>query len=228
MNGFLKWFFAFMSEMLKGYAEIVSGFGRGIKQIFDIKNYIEIFKEYSTDFGALGWILSILSLIIVIAIYVLIIVMIFLLIRKYIRFRHSLVSNEDLLEEIALLQRRVMKMAKEKDEIMAMKVAQMGGGTGTMTLPGASSVEGEEGAAGAPAPVAVGTIEDGVVQTTDYRFSKLIEVDTLYKTYTPPEYDNEVDLAGICDRFRNFACSRMHLFYEPKTIRLFIAGMAST
>ena len=48
MNGFLKWFFAFMSEMLKGYAEIVSGVGRGIKQIFDIKNYIEIFKEYST------------------------------------------------------------------------------------------------------------------------------------------------------------------------------------
>jgi hypothetical protein len=50
---------------------------------------------------------------------------------KYIRFRHSIVSNEDLLEEIAALQRQVMKMAKEKDEIMAMKVAQMGLPTGT-------------------------------------------------------------------------------------------------
>ena len=229
MNGFLKWFFAFMSEMLKGYAEIVRGIGRGVKQIFDIKNYIEIFKEYSTDFGALGWILSILAIIIVIAIYVLIAVMIFMFIRKYIRFRHSIVSNEDLLEEIALLQRRVMKMAKEKDEIMAMKVAQMGGGTGTMTLPSGQTVfAGGEGEEGAAAPVAVGTVEDGVVQTTDYRFSKLIEVDTFYKSYTPPEYDNEVDLAGICDRFRNFACSRMHLYYEPKTIRLFLAGMAST
>ena len=168
MNGFLKWFFAFMSEMLKGYAEIVRGFGNGIKQIFNIKNYIEIFKEYSTDFGALGWILSILAIIIVVAIYVLIAVMIFLFIRKYIRFRHSLVSNEDLLEEIALLQRRVMKMAKEKDEIMAMKVAQMGGG-GTMTLPAGSAAfaAGGEGEEGAPAPVAVGTVEDGVVQTTD-------------------------------------------------------------
>ena len=38
MNGFLKWFFAFMSEMLKGYAEIVRGIGSGIKQIFNIKN----------------------------------------------------------------------------------------------------------------------------------------------------------------------------------------------
>ncbi len=228
MNGFLKWFFAFMSEMLKGYAEIVNGAVRGIKQIFDIKNYIEIFKEYSTDFGALGWILSILSIIIIIAIYVLIAVMIFMFIRKYIRFRHSLVSNEDLLEEIALLQRRVMKMAKEKDEIMAMKVAQMGGGTGTMTLPGAQTgADGEEGTEAAAA-VAVGTVEDGVVQTVDYRFSKLIEVDNFYKSYTPPEYDNDIDLSGICDRFRNFACSRMHLFYELKTIRLFVAGMAST
>ena len=228
MNGFLKWFFAFMSEMLKGYAEIVNGAVRGIKQIFDIKNYIEIFKEYSTDFGALGWILSILSIIIIIAIYVLIAVMIFMFIRKYIRFRHSIVSNEDLLEEIALLQRRVMKMAKEKDEIMAMKVAQMGGGTGTMTLPGAQTgADGEEGTEAAAA-VAVGTVEDGVVQTVDYRFSKLIEVDNFYKSYTPPEYDNDIDLSGICDRFRNFACSRMHLFYELKTIRLFVAGMAST
>ena len=45
MNGFLKWFFAFMSEMLKGYASIIRGFGSGLKQIFNIKNDINIFKE---------------------------------------------------------------------------------------------------------------------------------------------------------------------------------------
>jgi len=218
-----------MSEMLKGYAEIVKGIGRGFRQIFDIKNYITIFKTYSTDFSAVSWILAVLSIIIVVAIYVLILAIIILAIRKYLRFRHSIVSNEDLLEEISLLQRQVLKMTKEKDEIMAMKVAQMGlpAGSGALSLAdGQTAFEGGEG--GGEAAASAGTVEDGVVQTTDFRFSKLIEVDTFYKTYTPPEYDNEISLEGIVDRFRNFACSRMHLYYEPKTIRLFLAGMAST
>ena len=224
MNEFLKWFFEFISEMLKGYSEIVRGIGNGIKQIFNIKNYINIFKQHSENYGALSWVLSILAIIIVAAVYVLLLMMIILGIRKYIRFRHSIVSNEDLLEEISELQRKVMKMTKEKDEIMAMKVSQMGlpAGSGALSLADGSMAADGEGEA-APA-----VVESGVVQTTEQRFSKLIEVDAFYKEYTPPEYDNDIDLAGICENFRNFACSRMHLYYDPKTIRLFLAGMAST
>ena len=36
MNGFLKWFFAFISEMLKGFAMIFKGLWEGIKHIFNI------------------------------------------------------------------------------------------------------------------------------------------------------------------------------------------------
>lgn len=187
MNGFLKWFFVFMSSML-------------------------------ADFGALGWILSVLAIIVVVAIFVLIIFMIVLAVRKYIRFRHSIVSNEDLIEEISDLQRQVVKMTKEKDEIMAMKVAQLGVYDNTALAEGETKLaEGE-----------VQTIVDGVVQTADCRFSKLIEVDNFYKTYEPPAYNNDITLSGICEADRNFACSRMHLYYDIKTIRLFIAGMAST
>ena len=227
MSAFLKWFFAFISEILKGFGMIFGGLFDGVVQIFNIKNYVDIFKSYSVEFGAVGWILAILSILIVVAIFALLFFLIFLGIRKYIRFRHSIVSNEDLLEEISVLQARVMKMAKEKDEIMAMKVAQIGMPAGrSMALAGADGMAmtsaGEEGEEGqAPA-------EDGVFVTTDHRFSKLFEVDSFYKTYTPPEYDNEVTLEEFCDRFRNFACSRMHLYYEPKIVRLFVAGMAST
>ena len=231
MTGFLKWFFVFISEMLKGFATIFSGLWHGIKQIFNIKNYIEIFKTHSTDFGAVGWILAILAIILVIAVYVLIAMMIILAARKYIRFRHSIVSNEDLLEEIADLQRQVLKMTKEKDEIMAMKVSQMGIPTsGALSLADGSGLApagGAEGESGAPV-VEGEVLEDGVIQTADRRFSRLMEVDSFYRSYTPPEYNNEITLEGLCDTYRNFACSRMHLFYEPKTIRLFIAGMAST
>ena len=225
MNGFLKWFFAFMSSLLGGYAMIFSGIGNGVIKIFNIKNYIDIFKEYSRDFSAGSWILAILAILLVIAIHALLIFLIILLIRKYIRFRHSIVSNEDLLEEIAVLQRNVIKMTKEKDEIMAMKVAQIGGGMPAgngMSFAGMdldnADAENIQQAAG----------DDGVLITSERRFSKLFEVDMFYKTYTPPEYDNDLTLSDICDRFRLFACSRMHLFYEVKTIRLFMAGMAST
>ncbi|MBQ7186266.1 MAG: hypothetical protein IJR91_01400 [Ruminococcus sp.] len=226
MNEFLKWFFAFISEMLKGFGMIFSGIGKGFAQIFNIKNYIDIFKTYSANFGALGWILAILAIILVVAVFVLLAFIIVLVIRKYVRFRHSIVSNEDLLEEIADLQRQVLKMTKEKDEIMAMKVAQMGlpaGATGLSLAGGAASYQGEEGG-----EEAAQVVEDGVVQTADKRFSRLLEVDSFYKNYTPPEYNNDITLEQICEMYRNFACSKMHLYYDIKTIRLFIAGMAST
>ncbi len=226
MNGFLKFFFEFISEMLKGYSEIWRGLRDGFKQVFNIPNYIDIVKAHTSSMGALGWILTVISIVVVVLIYLLILAIIFLAIRKYIRFRHSIVSNEDLLEEIAELQRQVMKMAKEKDEIMAMKVSQMGlPSSGTLSYAGGNMLQGEAGETGEASPAAV---EDGVVQTMDYRFSKLIEVDNFYKTYTPPEYNNTITLPELCDAYRNFACSRMHLYYEQKTIRLFIAGMAST
>lgn len=123
MNGFLKWFFVFISEMLGGFGKIFLGIWHGIKQIFNIKAYVRIFKDYSPEFSAVSWIMAVLAIIIVTAVFVLLIMMIVLAVRKYIRFRHSIVSNEDLLEEMAELQRSVVKLNKEKDEIMAMKVS---------------------------------------------------------------------------------------------------------
>lgn len=170
MNGFLKWFFAFISEMLGGFALIFKGLWHGIKQIFNVKEYVNIFKSYSTEFGALSWVLAVIAIIIVAAIFALLIFMIVLAVRKYLRFRHSIVSNEDLIEEIADLQRKVVKMAKEKDDIMAMKVAQMG-------LPnkaGQALSLGEDGITAADERTelplnAEAVTSDGVIQTTASR-----------------------------------------------------------
>ena len=118
--------------------------------------------------------------------------LIIMAIRKYVRFRHSIVSNEDLLEEISVLQKRVMKMSKEKDEIMAMKVAQMGGGGMAPSINmmdtdfESEDAENIQQAAG----------EEGVFITQTRRFSKLFEVDMFYKEYTPPAYNDEISLEG--------------------------------
>ena len=231
MNDFLKWFFAFITMILQGFGEIFLGIGRGFKAIFDIPSFVKLFRSYSGSFGVVEWILSILAVIIVAAVYVLIVILIVLAVRKYLRFRHSIVSNEDLLEEIALLQRRVMKLMKEKDEIVALKVSQMGLKPGAaLSMASGSDIvaSGEDGGEEGVGAAAAGEIRDGVVQTTERRFSKLAEVDAFYLNYQPPEYENDITLNDLVERYRNFACSRMHLYYEHKTIRLFIAGMAST
>ena len=231
MNDFLKWFFVFISEILKGFGMIFKGLWEGLKQIFNISEYAKIFKDYSGDFNALEWVFDVLSLIIVAAIFALIIFLIVMLIRKYVRFRHSIVGDEDVIEELGVLQRQVIKLTKEKDEIMAMKVAQIGVPAGAAALPSggyglSQSAEYSQGEVPAESeqPAAV----NGVIQTSDVRFSKLIEVDNYYKNYIAPDYDNSITLAAICENYRNFACSRMHLYYDIRTVRLFIAGMAST
>ena len=49
MGNFFEWFFVFISEILKGFASIFKGFWEGIKQIFNIKNYIDIIKYGEDD-----------------------------------------------------------------------------------------------------------------------------------------------------------------------------------
>ena len=63
----------------------------------------------------------------------------------------------------------------------------------------------------------------------DYsRFYKCTQVDLEIENYVAPEFDNEITLPEICDRFRNFACSQLGLYYEPKLIRLFLSAFATT
>ncbi len=69
---------------------------------------------------------------------------------------------------------------------------------------------------------------ENVLGEDESRFYKLTQVDKAYENYTPPAYDNEITLPEICERFRNFACSKMHLYYDIKIIRLFLASFAST
>ena len=58
------------------------------------------------------------------------------------------------------------------------------------------------------------------------RFYRLSHIDQRMRGRQEPAYDATVPLAEVCARFRFFAASRLHLYYDPKVIRLFIAGLA--
>lgn len=225
MDEFLSWFYAFMSTMLTdGVWKIISNLFKGIVQIFNFPAYFEQLGRYSEHFSPLEWIFAILSFALVYSIWFIILFLLVLVGRKYIRFRRSIVSNDDLLEELSNLHRDVLRLTREKEKILSLKVGAAG-----ITLEDINAALSE-----AAAETQTETEEKGPAETapdiaaTGNRFFRLSAVDQKYEEYSPPEYDRTMDLRALCDDFRNFCCSRLRLYYEIKIIRLMFAGLAST
>ena len=213
MDGFLSWFFAFMTTMLGGIWQILSNLFLGLVRIFNLATYFDLFSQYQSDFGVMGWILAVMSFILTFAVWGALIFMAILGVRKYFRFRKTLVGNEDLLEEIADLHHDVIKLTEEKERIMALKIANTG-----LSLDELRAIFDEEEE----------KEEEVELLDENHRFFRLAAVDEKYELYTPPTYVSGMSLEEICDDLRNYACYKAHLFYEKKTIRLMFAGLAST
>lgn len=221
-DNFRNWFLMFMRQMLGGVWQIFSNIFLGIGQIFNFPAY---FRQLSgQDFGW-AWILVILVILLAILIWGGLVFLIILGIRKYIRFRRTLVGKEDLLEEIADLHRDVIRLTAEREKIMDIKVTQAG--LSYDELQHAFSPEQADEVASATGNAADGEGKEAETASSK-RFSRLSLVDEKYAYYEPPLYNTDMNLAELCDDIRNFACYNSKLFYEIKTIRLMIAGLAST
>ena len=212
MDTFVKFVTEFLSTFFGALWSIFTGIFNGFIGMFNVMKYVEIFKKYCGEFDTLAWILAIVTVVLLVAALVGLGFVVYLLIRKYIRVRTSMVSQEELLNEVGRLNNQVIKLSIEKDKILAMKVSQIGLQPGDEAI---LDIDGEKR-------------EEKPLQEGESRFFKLTQVDQQMANYVAPEYDNEITLSEICDRFRNFACSRMGLFYEIRIIRLFVAALAST
>lgn len=221
MSAFLDWFYAFFTMVVEGIWKIVSGIIGGILQIFNLPNYIKQVQLYKGGFGFIGWFLFALSILLFLGILTIIIYLIYLGIRKYVRYRKSALTSNDLLEEVADLHKSVLKLTKEKERILALKIGQT-----TISVDDLNDIFTEEELAegeGADAGKKVETATEMPV-----RFIRLDAVDKKYDYYLAPDYRKDYTLQELCSDFRNFCCSRMGLFYEEKVIRLMFAGLAST
>ena len=141
-----------------------------------------------------------------------IIFLIYLLFRKYFKFRKKAIKQDELMEEIATLNGKIAKLVKEKENILAMKVSQLG------LKPGENSTE----------EVSDSEEKDDVANNPNCRFSKLALIDQEYANYKSKDYGNTFTLPELCESFRNFAASKLGLFYKPEMMRIFISGLAST
>ena len=212
MDTFLRFLYEFINQTVSGILKIFTGLVDGIKAIFNIGEYTEIFRNYYADFSGPEWIMAIISIIFLIIFLGLIVFLVLFIIRKYTRIRKPVIDQDALLDEVAMLNKKVATLSKEKDEILAMKVSQLG------LRPNESDDEGLEKEG-----------EDEVAEGEDgQRFAKLSSIDEEYANYKPKNYNNSFDLQEFCSHFRNFAASKLKLYYTEKMIRIFISGIAST
>lgn len=206
MNTFFKFLYEFLQQFFSGFIIMFQALISGLGEILNIKEYIGIMNFYKQEFSALEWIFVVIALLIVICLIGLVVFFIIALIRKYIRFRKTLVEQESLLEEVSILNSEVSKLMKEKQDILSMKVSQLG------LRPDETSEE---------------EVEE-VNKSQETRFSKLTTIDKQFEDYKIQNYNNNFTLEELVNMFRNFAASKLKLYYTTEMIRLFISSIAST
>ena len=210
----------------------------------NIVSYWNLLIEDSSlyEFSTLSWVMVVVAGILNITLVIFIILRIYLWIKKYLSFRRVEIEKNELIEEIAELNDRVIDLVDEKNQILAMKVSQLGinartGDTGEVynvkqELQPAYGQAGYSGSGGNVVISGPGTDSSSTSNIpTNSRFVKLIQVDKEYAgkdTHIYMEDSDYVTLPELVTRFVNFAASQLKLFYTPKMVSFFFAGMAAS
>ena len=126
LSTYIRFLYDLFEQFFSGIINIFMGFLNGIIKMFNFKAYLKILKEYSGEFSVGQWILVGLAVLLILAFLLGIIYLVFLVIRKIFKFKKTLVEQESLLEEVAKLDRDVIRLNQEKEELYALKVSQIG------------------------------------------------------------------------------------------------------
>lgn len=214
MQTFARFLFEFMSVFFGGIGLIFKGIFNGFVQMFNIGEYAYIIQFYKNDFSIAEWILVVIAVVILIVLLGLIVLLFYFIIRKYLKFRKTVVEQESMLEEIGDLNKQVSQLMQEKEKILAMKVSQLG-----LKPDEEAEVLEEE-------TEDTSNLED--VDLSNIRFSKLHAIDLQFKDYKVQVYNNTFNLEELVQLFRNFAASKLRLYYTTDMIRLFISALSAT
>ncbi len=212
MDTYARFLFEFLNVFFNGILRIIRGIIDGLAMMFNYRNYVAIIEQYKADFKGGEWFGVALAILFIVIILLLIFVIFYFIIRKYVRFRKTLIEQEAMLEEVSNLNNRVTELVTEKQKLLAMKVSQLG------INPTQEEIE-----------PSTDTPEKNELDTNvDTRFSKLRSIDMEYTNYKIENYNNTFTLEELVELFRNFAASKLGLFYTSEMIRLFISALAST
>ena len=252
METYGRFLFEFLHQFFSGFGEIFGGLGRGILNIFNIPEYYNIVKHYANDFAMSEWLLTGLAIICMAIVVGAIIGIIMFFLKRNIKWRKKILDQEELLKQIDSLNNQVEDLIDEKMKLLSMKAPDLGikpglnsssatrnitssggvvgvatGGVGATTASG-SSVRVSGGVIGGGAGSNGENDEEEIDPNSQSRFSKLSLIDQEFLKYKQKDYHNSFTLPEFCYMFRNFAASKLKLYYSEKMIRLFVSAIAST
>ena len=214
MNTFFRFFYEFISIFFDGLFSAFKGLFNGFISMFKFSEYSKIIDNYKDSFNGKEWIFVGISVAFLVIICLCIAALIFFAVKRFIKRRTTRLNQNELLEEISMLNDKVKKLMKEKDEIMAMKVSQLGLKPGDET---SEDIENSED-----------TEEEDTSEFEDnpsIRFPKLISIDQARANYKVQNYNNSYTLLELIDNFRCFSATKLRLYYDPVILRPFFAGL---
>ena len=203
-------YFAYLAEMLRAFfADLGDFFRKGIVSPWtdvgeNFSNDHSILVSHSGEFKFVGWLFFVLFLLFFLALIGAIIFGLVILIRKYVRFVKRELDKDELRRQVERLNYELYTATQEKDKILNLKTAYMG-----------------------LKPVSEEDVE--VLAEVNSRFPKLTSVDATYKdrdTRIVPKED--LSLEELCNSFRNFAASKLGLYYTIDVVRQVFSGMATS
>ncbi|MBQ4068394.1 MAG: hypothetical protein IJC76_04005 [Lachnospiraceae bacterium] len=249
MDAYFNYFYNFVRHIFDSLYGLVVAFVDCIATILDIQFYQKLANSYYKDLSPLGWFAYIITHILIYILIALIIYLIYKGIKVLFRFKVPVIKYEQMKDEVVTLKREIMKANYEKDKILAMKISEMGLKVNEELLENNPELKGMYSGVENPDNMTDEEIDNIVIKnvvintatteheeriidpenpedvktvlTGEYRFPRLSTVDLVYKdeNYVAPEYDNKMTLEEICINFRNYAASRLHLYYELDVIK---------
>ncbi len=205
-------YFEYLREMIVAvFWDIIQFFSTSIVDPWkavpgNFENYHNFFTNYSESFGFWGWFFFVLFAILFIALLGAGLFGLFLLLRKYIRFVKKEIDKDALREQIERLTYQLELSDAERKRVLDLKVTALGLN-----------------------PADVEKKNKEAVSEVSARFPKLVHVDHQYQgvnTDIPDVVD--LSLEELCNAFRNFAASKLKLYYKIDVIRQLFAGMATS
>ena len=231
MDNFFRYFYQDFGRVFRAFTDVIVAFFNFLNYLLNFPMRMEIIKQYEEEFGTVDWILLLVVNLALIALIVVLCVLFAKLMRKIFRRYIPAKKYDALAKQVTNLQRDLIRANYEKDKLLAMKVAELGGnGEGLAdALPGEEN--GEQNAEAAEEFIPNdnrNTIHSPCVDPQESRFFRLTSVDNFYKTtYVPPVYDNTITLEQFCDLFRRYSASQLRLYYDLDMMRYFIASLGT-
>ena len=220
METYGRFLFEFLSQFFSGFQDIFGGLWNGIVNIFNLPRYWGIIQNYANDFNVSEWFLTGLAIICMLIIIGGIVGILVFFLKRHIKWRKKIVDQEELLKQIDTLNGQVEELVDEKLKLLNMKSPELG------VNPNGISTGVDKAALAAAQSEA--NNEEQIDPNSQSRFSKLTAIDEEFIKYKQKDYHNSFTLPEFCYMFRNFAASKLKLYYSEKMIRLFVSAIAST